>query len=92
MKRDALLEVLRETRELLASPDNDFTWSGWKDSEAALKEIDALIDCVRSGAAVDASQVRVLFAPTGPIQEVSLGTGWSDRFLELANRIDGAMR
>ena len=92
MKRDALLKALRETRELLARPDSDFSWSGWENAEAALKEIDALIDTVRSGAALDATQVRVLFAPTGPIQEVSLSTGWGDSFLELAGRVDEAMR
>jgi len=29
-----------------------------------------------------------LFAPTGPIQEVSLSSGWGQEFLELAERFD----
>jgi hypothetical protein len=92
VKRDALLQALRETRELLARPDSDFAWSAWENAEAALREMDALIECVRSGAIPDATQLGALFAPTGPIQEVSLSSGWADTFLDLADRIDDAMR
>jgi hypothetical protein len=92
MKKHALLEALRDTRELLARLDNDFAWSAWKDADAALRELDALIECVRSDAVPDSQQLRALFAPTGPIQEVSLSGGWADTFLGLADRIDDAMR
>ena len=92
MKADAVLEVLGETRQFLARPDNSFGWSGWANAEAALTEIDAVIEGIRSGAALDATHVGVLFAPTGPIQEVSLNSGWGDAFLALAGRIDDAMR
>jgi hypothetical protein len=33
----------------------------------------------------------VLFLPTGPIQEVSLSSGWGDEFLQLAERYDAAV-
>jgi hypothetical protein len=36
--------------------------------------------------------VSVLFAPTGPIQEVSLSSGWSETFLKVAERFDRAER
>ena len=32
--------------------------------------------------------IRVLFAPTGPIQEVSLSSGWGHEFIKLAERFD----
>jgi hypothetical protein len=34
----------------------------------------------------------VVFAPTGPMQEVSLGSGWGDEFLGVADRWDAALR
>ena len=92
MMRDALLTVLRDTRLLLARPENDFTWSSWEDTEAALREIDALIALVSNGALPDRRQLAVLFAPTGPIQEVSVSSGWGEMFLELAERLDAVMR
>jgi hypothetical protein len=92
MKTQALLEILRDTRALLARPENNFDWSSWKDATAALAEIDAIIESICNGAEVDSLQLRILFAPTGPIQEVSLSSGWSDAFLKLAERMDAASR
>jgi hypothetical protein len=87
----ALLSVLEEARELLAADANDFSWSSWQERNDALSEIDALLSKLRSGIVPSALTLHVLFAPTGPIQEVSLSSGWGDAFVELAERFDAAM-
>ena len=92
MNRDALLDALRETRALLARPENNFDWSSWENGEAALREIDVLIASLNDGTLRDPKDVTVLFAPTGPVQEVSVSSGWGDAFLELADRVDAATR
>jgi hypothetical protein len=92
VNRNALLQVLREIRALLALPENSFVCSSWANEEAAITEIDGLIQCLCNGAKPDPSQLDVLFAPTGPIQEVSFSGGWAEAFLELAERFDEAMR
>jgi hypothetical protein len=86
-----LLSVLEEARRLLAADDNDFSWSAWNDRDDALDEIDTLLSELRSGMLPSALTLKVLFAPTGPIQEVSLSSGWGDVFIELAERFDDAM-
>ena len=80
-----LIAVMRDARTLLARPDNDFTWSSWEDGEAALAEIDGHIATLERGSVPGLS---VLFLPTGPIQEVSLSSGWGSEFLSLAERFD----
>ena len=90
--RDLVVTILRDTRLLLARPENDFAWSSWENAEAALREIDALIASVSAGALPDRRQLAMLFAPTGPIQEVSINSGWGEMFLELAERLDAVMR
>jgi hypothetical protein len=85
---DTLLDVMLEVRRLVARPGNDFSWSSFRDQEAALEEIDACIDSLREG---NAGGVAVLFLPTGPLQEVSLSSGWGDEFVALANRYDAAV-
>jgi len=80
-----LVSLLQELRALLARPDNDFSWSSWGDSGAALREIDAFISVARSGAVPD---LEILLVPTGPAQEVSLSSGWANEFLSLTNRIE----
>jgi hypothetical protein len=84
----ALLAVLAEVRALLAAPGNDYTWSSFQDAESAAGELDSMIAAVRAGAVPSA--LTTLFAPTGPIQEVAISSGWGDRFLELADRFDAA--
>lgn len=82
--------VLLETRALLARADNDFSWSSWKDREAALAELDGLIAEVRRGR-LPKETLDVLFLPTGPIQEVSVSSGWGREFVAVADRYDEAI-
>ena len=80
-----LITVLREARALLALESNDFLWSSWRDQDQAISEIDSNITALENGSI---PEIGVLFAPTGPIQEVSLSSGWGQEFLELAERFD----
>jgi len=82
---DRVIAILTEVRELLSSPQNDFAWSTWRNREAALAEMDEVMRRARAGSV---SELSILFAPTGPIQEVSSSSGWGDRFLDLAERLD----
>jgi hypothetical protein len=86
-----LLHVLTEARSLLASS----TASDW----AALtpEEIIAILDreIVSLNATMrprDVMELRSLFAPTAEIQEISMASGWSERFIELSSRFDGAIQ
>ena len=83
-----LLAVMMEMRRLVALPDNDFAWSAWRDHQAALADMDRYIADLTQGVVPPLSW---LFAPTGPLQEVSLRSGWGAEFLALAARFDAAM-
>lgn len=85
---DALAHVLESALELISIPDNDFSWSSWVDASAAQAEIGALIEQVQSGGLPEKIKVSVLFAPTGPLQEVSLSSGWAEAFLKVAEKFD----
>lgn len=87
-----MLNVLKEARELLSLKDNDFPWSSWGNADDAVREIDGYISAIASGSEPDGVVLSALFAPTGPIQEVSLSSGWAERFLDLAGRFDDAFR
>jgi hypothetical protein len=82
---EKLISVIRETRKYLARQENDYSWSSWNDQEQALAEIDSILARLENGSVPD---IEVLFAPTGPIQEVSLSSGWSREFLKLAEQFD----
>jgi hypothetical protein len=89
---EELANVLREARLLLALPNNDFGWSPWPDAAPALAEVDGLIATLESGQLPPQMTIWVLFAPTGPIQDVSESSRWGSEFLALARRCDAAVQ
>lgn len=80
-----LIGILEEARVLIARDGNDFSWSSWRDQDHAISEIDSIIEELKNGSV---PEIRVLFAPTGPIQQVSISSGWGNEFLKLAERFD----
>ncbi|NUU22844.1 MAG: hypothetical protein HOV68_15240, partial [Streptomycetaceae bacterium] len=70
-----LLDVLARVREFIALPGNDFAWSVWHDAAGALAEFDALAAEIRLGGRPPG--MRLLFLPTGPLQELSISSGWA---------------
>lgn len=82
-----LIRVMEDTRVYLAMEGNDFSWSSWIDQEHALAELDSILAAMKKGSV---PAIHILFAPTGPIQEVSLSSGWGAEFLALAQRFDEA--
>ena len=83
-----LEKILNCSIELLSLDDNDFSWSSWESKDSAIKEIKELINEMQNNKIPDRLSVSILFAPTGPIQEVSLSSGWSNAFLKLTERYD----
>jgi len=81
----SLIALLEAAVELVSLPGNDFAWSSWADAEGARAEVEGLIAALRRGARPPCAS---LFAPTGPLQEVAVGSGWGDAFLGLAQRFD----
>ncbi len=85
-------DVLREASVWLSRPGNDFAWSSWDNAEEALAEISAHIAALDAGKLPPKRDLTVLFAPTGPIQEVSVSSGWGDEFLALAAKFGRAVK
>lgn len=85
---ESLIHVLEAAIELISLPDNDFCWSYWDGEEEAKREILGLVGALRNGALPEKVKFAVLFAPTGPLQEVSLSSGWAESFLKVAEKYD----
>ena len=89
---EELISVFLHAREALSYPHNDFAWSSWNGPDDAVREIDEIIAKLRAGTLPDELRMKVLFAATGPIQEVSLSSGWGHGFLKLAEDFDAALK
>jgi hypothetical protein len=81
-----IIEALRRTVELVQSSEG----SGQAGDRAnrLAQEIRDVIAALEAGSPVDRWNLRVLFAPTGPVQDASLANGWGDEFLSLAEIVD----
>ena len=88
--RREMVNVLQEARDLVARPENEFAWSSWMDAGNALAEIDGMIAALEGGDPLGNWAGTVVFVPTGPMQELSLSSGWGDEFVALAARWDAA--
>ena len=86
-----LISIFEDARGLISDPGNDFAWSSWVGREDAVEELDGILSALRAGVLPGELSMEVLCAPTGPIQEVSLSSGWGGEFLALAERFDEAM-
>jgi hypothetical protein len=81
-----IVSALTRTLELVES-SRPSAWAGGRLEQLA-GELRAIIAALESGTFVERDGLRVLFAPTGPLQETSIDNGWSDEFLSLAQRVD----
>ncbi|MCW5553515.1 MAG: hypothetical protein KIS67_15325 [Verrucomicrobiae bacterium] len=84
----SLIAVLQETKQLLGSSDNDFVWSSWDNAEQAVAEIQQHIEKLESGDHSGLADLKLLFAPTGSIQEAGESSGWGKKFLAVADKFD----
>jgi hypothetical protein len=85
-----LIEILRCCREFVEKSED----SPWSHMEAP--EIDCVIanaiERLEQDSAIDHFQLRMIFGPTGPLQETSMSNGWSDEYLALAAKFDHAIQ
>jgi len=84
----SLIAVLQEAKELLGLTGNEFVWSSWENAEQAKAEIQSHIEKLESGDYSSLEDLKLLFAPTGSIQEVSVNSGWGKKFLTVADKFD----
>ncbi|CAN7489295.1 hypothetical protein LJR153_003395 [Paenibacillus sp. LjRoot153] len=82
-----LLDLLTELSNLIDSPNTDVTWSSFETVEDVLMTIDTLRQQLKIGDRA-ISELEILFGPTGSFQEISIDSGWGEKFLKLAARFD----
>jgi hypothetical protein len=82
-----LITILATTQFLLSRSETE----GWgfekpKDIESQVHQI--LCFLLGDQDSLLPEHYTVLFAPTGPLQEISISNGWSEIFLKLAEEFD----
>lgn len=81
-----LINTLEKLLELVQH-SQESAWASMEIDEIQ-KELGQYIKEIKVGNLKNLKKLQVLFAPTGPIQEISLDNGWGEQFVKLAGEID----
>lgn|GEM_PF-2630502 len=71
-------------------PD-DGMCSPYADVEKVIATIEATLASLEYGNTLNFARLQTLYAPNRSLQEISIAQGWSDAFLQLADRFDQAV-
>ena len=94
MSRNAeLAAVLRRIAQLVSREGADVGWSAYE-ADQLRSEIRSFLGKAEADlplAEEECERLRLIFAPTGALQETSIASGWDTEFLALAARFDEAI-
>jgi hypothetical protein len=82
----SLLYILKRCRAL-SQASQDALWSSTSVSEI-VAVLDRGIESLVHGGELNRNELKLLFAPTGALQETSMDNGWSDEYLLLSAEFD----
>jgi hypothetical protein len=91
---DALVaaDVVEDVVRVLRLRPPDLSWvQRWSTPVEVVCELCAHVARLRRGDLSGVDELRLIFAPTGALQEIALSGGWGERYLVLAQRFDTAV-
>src|SRR5690242_8513451 len=81
-----LSKVLLETKAFVGRSEESI-WAGLSPAEIAM-DLSIAAERIEKGEAIDSDHLNMLFAPTGPIQEIAISSGWSNDYMKLSSEFD----
>ena len=84
--RSALIDVLERTKSHIDTSEES-CWAGLSPAEIGM-DLSIAIDNLTKGASINSDLLRMHFAPTGPLQETAMMSGWTDEYMILSERFD----
>jgi hypothetical protein len=85
------LEILKLLDQLIVYINTgslNTLYTKWNDSAAAISELETLYNKIERNEYSALIELKILFAPTGSLQDLSIDNGWADEFLVLAEQFD----
>ncbi len=89
--KTVIIEILETVKKLILEPKTDISWSIFNSKDELIIEIDAHIQKLKLRDFSKVTDLILLFAPTSDFQEISLSSGWGNRYLKISERFDVAI-
>ena len=87
-----IIEILETVKDLILEPKTDISWSIFDSKDDVILEIDSHIQKLKLQDFSKIKDLILLFTPTSDFQEISLSSGWSDRYLTISETFDVAIK
>ena len=91
MDIDVAITQISRLKYLLSLPNVDVAWSRYDCADEVIKDLELLEKGVLNRDEDAISQLLYLLAPTGALQEISIGSGWGEEFLIIADILEVAL-
>lgn len=88
MKSEELIRIIKIVKCMVDSPNTNLTWSRYNNITELLQELDLYTEKIIRNDASVINDLKILIAPTGSLQEISIDNGWGDDFIEISSRLD----
>lgn len=82
-----LQSCLIETKQLIDALEGGYCIEGLSDAEISM-DLAIALKAIENDGPIDLDHLKTLFAPTGPVKEIAIDSGWGDRFVHLASEFN----
>lgn len=82
---DPLCGLIDDLLSILRTGEHDVTWSSYRTTSQAVKELEELRGRIEHGDAAAHERLRFLCLPTGAIEEIAVSSGWAPAWVQLIN-------
>ncbi|WP_068773582.1 hypothetical protein [Paenibacillus sp. FJAT-26967] len=86
--KEPLLHLIKDVINEINLESTDVTWSKYECTEELLNELRTYMDKILTNDDSVLQELKLCFAPTSSLQEISIENGWEDKFLEYAKRFE----
>ena len=87
--RRTLVTLLDRTKALTDNSEES-CYAGLSPAEIGM-DLSIALDALAKEGKIDRDQLRMLFAPTGPLQETAMMSGWTDEYMKISEQFDKAI-
>lgn len=87
-KQEEIIKIVDTVIEIVTTNEQDIVWSYYDSVSDLVADLNDIKKRIGNSEKRWRIELTLLFAPTGALQEIALSSGWSEKYLKLASRID----
>ncbi len=83
-----LIELLEQVVTIIQQTESVFLWTKDLTDEEIIRELTTHIQRLHANDITNIDELKILFAPTGILQDLALDSGWGKAFLVISSQAD----